>query len=224
MMRGKAVAFALIWFLIGSFAFRTDRATAWASSTPPTRGLGATPSNPVEPIVKRMKAAQTRLKDGDTGPDTRGIQEQVVQDLEKLIDAASRQSDSSRSSNKSPSGGKSPKESENGSPQPSQAAQRSGADGASATTGGAAPGKRGGTTNPRPVQAKVSITGRGSLVREVWGHLPPAVRERVPVNFSETVLPAYDELVRRYFEALLEESPQRKGGAAGPTNARPLEK
>jgi hypothetical protein len=221
MMRGKAVALALIWFLIGSFAFRTDRATAWASSTPPTRGLGATAPNPVEPIVKRMKAAQTRLKDGDTGADTRGIQEQVVQDLEKLIDAASRQSDSSRSSQKSPSGGKSPKESENGSPQQSQAAPRIGADGASATTGGAAPGKRGGTRTPRSGQAKVAITGRGSLVREVWGHLPPAVRKRVPVNFGETVLPAYDELVRRYFEALLEESPQRKGGALVPTNATP---
>jgi hypothetical protein len=224
MMRGKAVAFVLIWFLADLFAFRTDRATAWASSTPPTRGLGATAPNPVEPIVKRMKAAQTRLKDGDTGPDTRGIQEQVVQDLEKLIDAASRQSNSSRSSQKSPSGVKSPKESENGSPQQSQAAPRSGADGASATTGGAAPGKRGGTRTPRAGQAKVAISGRGSLVREVWGHLPPAVRERVRVDFSETVLPAYDELVRRYFEALLEESPRGKGGALVPTNARPLDK
>jgi hypothetical protein len=223
MMRGKAVAFALIWFLIGSFAFRTDQATARASSTPQTRGLGATAPNPVEPIVKRMKAAQTRLKDGDTGPDTRGIQEQVVQDLEKLIDAASRQSDSSRSSQKSPSG-KSPKESENGSPQQSQAAPRSGADGASATTGGAAPGRHGGARTPRVGQARVAITGHGSLVREVWGHLPPAVRERVPVNFSETVLPAYDELVRRYFEALLEESPRGKGGAPGSTNPRPLDK
>ncbi|HEV3304609.1 MAG TPA: hypothetical protein VG055_33470 [Planctomycetaceae bacterium] len=222
-MRGTAVAFALIWFLIGSFAFQTDRATAWASSTPPTRGLGATAPNPVEPIVKRMKAAQTRLKDGDTGPDTRGIQEQVVQDLEKLIDAASRQSDSSRSSQKSPPG-KSPKESENGSPQQSQAAPRSGADGASATTGGAAPGRHGGARTPRVGQARVAITGHGSLVREVWGHLPPAVRERVPVNFSETVLPAYDELVRRYFEALLEESPRGKGGAPGSTNPRPLDK
>ena len=224
MTRGKIPAFALIFFLSAGFAFRTDRATARASSTPPTRGLGATAPNPVEPIVKRMKAAQTRLKEGDTGPDTRGIQEQVVHDLEKLIDAASRQSESSRSSHKSPSGGKSPQESENGSPQPSQAAPRSGADGASATTGGAAPGKHGGTRTPRAVQTKVTITGHGTLLREVWGHLPPAMRERVRVDFSETVLPAYDELVRRYFEALLEEPPQRKGGASGPTNATPLDK
>jgi len=221
MMRGKIPAFALIFFLSAGFAFRTDRATARASSTPPTRGLGATAPNPVEPIIKRMKAAQTRLKEGDTGPDTRGIQEQVVHDLEKLIDAASRQSESSRSSHKSPSGGKSPQESENGSP---QAAPRSGADGASATTGGAAPGKHGGTRTPRAVQTKVTITGHGTLLREVWGHLPPAMRERVRVDFSETVLPAYDELVRRYFEALLEEPPQRKGGASVPANATPLKK
>ncbi|HEV8070333.1 MAG TPA: hypothetical protein VGP76_21645 [Planctomycetaceae bacterium] len=222
MRRGKIFAFALIFFL--SALFRLDRATARASSTLPTRGLGATAPNPVEPIVKRMRAAQTRLKEGDTGPDTRGIQEQVVHDLDKLIDAASRQSESSRSSRKSPSAGKSPQEGENGSPQSSQAAPRSGADGASATTGGAAPGKHGGTRTPRAVQAKVTITGHGSLLREVWGHLPPAMRERVRVDFSETVLPAYDELVRRYFEALLEEPPQRKGGAPGPANPTPLSK
>jgi hypothetical protein len=224
MMRGKILAIALILCLSDLFALRTDRATARASSTPPTRGLGATAPNPVEPIVKRMKAAQTRLKEGDTGPDTRGIQEQVVQDLEKLIDAASRQSESSRSSHKSPSSGKSPQESENGSPQSSQGAPRNGAEGASATTGGAAPGAHGGTRTPRAAQAKVTITGHGTLLREVWGHLPPAMRARVPVGFSETVLPAYDELVRRYFEALLEEPPQRKGGAPVPTTPRQLDK
>jgi hypothetical protein len=203
-----------------------NRARASSSSPAPTRGFGAAAPNPVEPIVKQMKAAQTRLKEGDTGSETRGIQEQVVRDLEKLINAASRQSGSpNRSSDKSQSGEKSQQNSENGSPpQPPQAAQRGGADAESAKTGGSAPGKRGGTRTQKPVQTRVAIPGERSLLREVWGHLPPAMREHVRVDFSETVLPAYDELVRRYFEALLEEPPQRRGVSPGANSAAPPSK
>jgi len=223
-MTAKKISAATILTLSALLAVRADRAMAASSSSPPARGLGATAPNPVEPIVKRMKAAQARLTKGDTGPDTRGIQEEVVRDLEKLIDAASRQSNSSRSSQKSPSGGKSPRESENGAPQPSQAAQRNAAEGAAATRGGSAPGRRGGTKPPRPVPTRVAITGPSSLLHEIWGHLPPAVRAHVRVDFSETVLPAYDELVRRYFEALLEEPTQRRGNAPAANSPAPLDK
>ncbi len=179
------------------------------------RGFGASAANPVTPIVKQMKAAETRLKGGDTGPDTRGIQAQVVRDLDKLIDAASRQqSQPSHGMQKSPGGGKSPREDEDGSPQQQgsprqgQGSQQDKGDGPTATAGGSPPNRRGGLRNPRAA-AKSSRTGDRTLVREVWGHLPPAVRERVRVDFSETVLPAYDDLVRRYFEALLEEPSPR---------------
>jgi hypothetical protein len=175
------------------------------------RGFGASAANPVTPIVKQMKAAETRLKGGDTGPDTRGIQAQVVRDLDKLIEAASRQqSQPSHGMQKSPGGGKSPREGEDGSPQQQgQGSQQDKGDGPTATAGGSPPNRRGGLRTPRAVAAKSSRTGDRTLVREVWGHLPPAVRERVRVDFSETVLPAYDDLVRRYFEALLEEPSPR---------------
>jgi hypothetical protein len=180
------------------------------------RGFGASAANPVTPIVKQMKAAETRLKGGDTGPDTRGIQAQVVRDLDKLIDAASRQqSQPSHGMQKSPGGGKSPREGEDGAPQQQgsprqgQGSQQDKGDGPTATAGDSPPNRRGGLRNPRAVAAKSSRTGDRTLVREVWGHLPPAVRERVRVDFSETVLPAYDDLVRRYFEALLEEPSPR---------------
>jgi hypothetical protein len=231
MTRGQswATCRAALTILVVGIGLTTANPTgvrAWSSTPPPARGFGATAPNPVEPIVKQMKAAQTRLKEGDTGSETRGIQQQAVRDLEKLIDAASRQSDSpSRGSGKSQSSGeKSPQNSENGSPQPSQAGQRAGAEGASAKAGGPAPGTRGGTRTARPVQTKVAMPGERSLLREVWGHLPPAMREHVRVDFSETVLPAYDELVRRYFEALLEEPPQRPGAPPATNSGAPLSK
>jgi hypothetical protein len=219
---------AALTILVVSIVLATANPTAvraWSSTPPPARGFGAAAPNPVEPIVKQMKAAQTRLKEGDTGSETRGIQQQVVRDLEKLIDAASRQSGSpSRSSGKPQPGEKSPQNSENGSPTPSQAGQRAGAEGASAKAGGPAPGTRGGTSTRRPGQTKVVMPGERSLLREVWGHLPPAMREHVRVDFSETVLPAYDELVRRYFEALLEEPPQRPGAPPAANSGARLSK
>jgi hypothetical protein len=215
MNRRRFFVCALTVALSAGLAWSGRLATVSASSTPPARGLGSTAPSPVAPIVKEMKDAQTRLKAGDTGPGTRGIQEQVVRDLEKLIDAASRQSDSS-SSRKSPSESKAPKDSDNGQQQPSEASQRGQSEGAAAAKGGSAPGTRGGPRAARPVSTKGALASQRSLVREVWGHLPPAIRERVRVDFGETVLPAYDELVRRYFEALLEEPPQRDGKGRAP--------
>jgi hypothetical protein len=220
--RGWAVAATLALSALVA-ASASDRASAW-SSTPPKRGMGATAPNVVEPIVKRMKAAQSRLNEGDTGSQTRGIQEEVVRDLDKLIEAASQQSDSSRASRQSSSGGKSQRETENGSPQQEQGAKRGGAEGASGTASGSAPGSRGGRRSPRAVQTKGAIGRQSTLVREVWGHLPPAVRERVRVDFSETVLPAYDELVRKYFEALLEEPSPHAGRGPSATTAPPANK
>ncbi|HEV8002251.1 MAG TPA: hypothetical protein VGP63_20340 [Planctomycetaceae bacterium] len=231
MTRGQFWAFAIL-FIVGGLLFgaQPDRAAAWSSTPAPTRGMGASAPNPVEPIVKQMKAAQTRLKEGNTGSETRGIQQQVVRDLDKLIEAASRQSGSPNQGSGKPQSGeksggeKSPQNAEGGSPPPSQAAQRDGGAGASAKAGGSAPGKQGGTRTRKAIQTKVALPGDRSLVREVWGHLPPAMQEHVRVDFSETVLPAYDELVRRYFEALLEESPQRSGTSPAGNAPRPLNK
>jgi hypothetical protein len=189
---------------------------ARGSSTPPARGLGTAAPNPVQPIVKEMKDAQSRLKGGDTGPGTRGVQEHVVRDLDKLIEAAARQSDSSRGSRQPQSEAKSPQESQNGSPEEGKAQQKSGSLGPPSNTAGSEPGRTNGKRQPRAITA-IAVPGHSSLAREVWGHLPPAVRENVRVDFSETVLPAYDELVRRYFEALLEEQSQ-PGPASSPGN------
>ncbi len=225
----SCAATAILTIGLGLMTVRPDWLRASSTPAPPSaHGMGASAPNPVEPIVKQMKAAQTRLKEGNTGSETRGIQAQVVRDLDKLIDAASKQSGSpSRGSGKSQSqssGEKSPQDSENGSPPPAQGGKTGGAEGASAKAAGSAPGPSGGRRTPRPVQAKVTIPGDRSLLREVWGHLPPAVREHVRVDFSETVLPAYDELVRRYFEALLEEPSQRPGSATSPRSTAPPSK
>ena len=47
-------------------------------------------------------------------------------------------------------------------------------------------------------------TKRRSDANDVWGHLPPTVRETLQKSFNERYLPKYEELVRRYYESLAE--------------------
>jgi hypothetical protein len=145
MKRGNLIRYAANLSLVAALAaiFGTDGPALGGSSTPPARGFGTTAPNPVQPIVKEMKDAQSRLKGGDTGPGTRGVQEHVVRDLDKLIEAAARQSDSSRGSRQPQSEAKSPQESQNGSPEEGKA-QQNGSLGPPSNTAGSEPGRTNG--------------------------------------------------------------------------------
>jgi hypothetical protein len=55
-------------------------------------------------------------------------------------------------------------------------------------------------------------TRRAQMIKDVWGHLPPHVRERIDKSFSEKYLPKYEELVKKYYESLAQKN--RKSPAA----------
>jgi aspartate aminotransferase-like enzyme len=44
------------------------------------------------------------------------------------------------------------------------------------------------------------------LIKDVWGHLPPHVREAMLNSMSEKYLPKYEELVKKYYEALAQKT------------------
>jgi hypothetical protein len=50
---------------------------------------------------------------------------------------------------------------------------------------------------------------RQELIKDVWGHLPPHLREAMQNSFSEKYLPKYDELVKKYYESLAEKNRNR---------------
>ena len=57
---------------------------------------------------------------------------------------------------------------------------------------------------------------RLGLATAAWGHLPPKVREQMRSAINEEFLPEYDELIRRYYEALA----TRRQNEPGPANER----
>ena len=62
------------------------------------------------------------------------------------------------------------------------------------------------TENPRDAKNRqLAPLTPGRMVRDVWGHLPPALRRELLNVYQDKYLPKYDDLVRRYFESLAEE-------------------
>ncbi len=59
-------------------------------------------------------------------------------------------------------------------------------------------------------ESAAELARRTNLIKDVWGHLPPALREKMLNIYSEKYLPRYEELVRRYFEALAEQGRQTR--------------
>jgi hypothetical protein len=180
-----------------------QEAVAAVTATPPVQQERDATLGRVKSIIDGMQGAGARIKQGDTGTGTRTIQEKVVDDLQKLIDEAkskSRQSQQRSSSNRKDSG----------SQKRSDSQQMPGSDGAAgAKPSSGQPGRKSGAGKPSVSEKKPLGLPQRPLLREVWGHLPPALRERVPSDFHEAILPAYDDLVRRYFEALLDGSTDR---------------
>ena len=173
---------------------------------------------PIKPIMEGMHGAEARLKRGDTGAGTRTIQEKVVNDLQKLIDAAKSKP---RGGSQQPNSGTRQESGSQNRPQP-QGSPTS--ETPSGSTGAGQPGRKpgAGKFSTGEKEKKPTDSPQRPLLREVWGHLPPALRERVPSDFHETILPAYDDLVRRYFEALLNGS-SPAGPDRLPTQALPAQ-
>jgi TolA-binding protein len=181
-----------------------EAAAAVTTQPPPARQERDASLAPVKAIVDGMQNAGVRLKQGDTGTGTRTIQEKVVNDLQKLIDEAKSKSRRRQQQQKSES--KQNQSSQNR----SDSQQKSGSDAAAgAQPASGQPGHKSGKGKPSVSEKRSPGLPQRPLLREVWGHLPPAMRERVPSDFHEAILPAYDDLVRRYFESLLDSTAER---------------
>ncbi len=175
----------------------------------------------VNRLLENTDSARERLAAGELDERTAAIQQQILDDLDALIGLAG-SSPPAGSSSAPPSGEESPSQtSGSGQSGQSQAEQAQTAAGKTESTGSGEPG---GDPNAmsRESAERTAMAGETAADRErrlglataAWGHLPPKVREQMRSAFSETYLPEYDELVRRYYEALAARREQRERPAA----------
>ncbi|MEX0718591.1 MAG: hypothetical protein WD066_18505 [Planctomycetaceae bacterium] len=153
----------------------------------------------LDATIGRMRTVRERLALRDSGGETRALQQRIIEDLDRLIE----QTESRRpggSASRIPIPVPQSEQSQPSEPTPSLA----GSDPAGS------PGQR----SPTADESKPGVredreaapVDRRILDKDVWGHLAPDVRGRMLSDYTEKYLPKYDEVVRKYFEALAEQS------------------
>jgi hypothetical protein len=159
-----------------------------------------------ERILENTQAARDQLAKSVTDATTQELQEDVVEDLTRLIELLR------NSPPPPPRGGSSSSQSDSdSSSQQGQQSSRSEEESARRRPPGGA-----GTGKDRP-KAEDSEERHGEsregqalaerkrrLQSDIWGHLPPALREQLLNTYGERMLPQYEDFVRRFYEALSE--------------------
>ena len=185
--------------------------------------------------VKGMRSAGDKLDEGVTADETQKIQKQVIKDLEDIINQLENPPPSqgggggggggggrggggasSGSSGRSQGGGRSrlrrsPQQRGAGQGMAGgQAQQKSG--NAQEQSGDA--GNEGGTESSKQSRedrkAAEDAKRRQKLEMDIWGHLPPHVREELLNTYGEKMLPKYEHLVKQFYEALSTQGDPKK--------------
>ena len=128
-----------------------------------------------------MDEVKERLGKPDTGEETRKKQAQIVKKMETLIEQAKNSQGQSRGMRKSLAMAK-------GKQQPGQPKGDQ-----TGSTGGNSP-----FTKPEKPNERRSLAGG----KELWGDLPPEVRQDLDNVMKEGFLPSREELILRYYLSL----------------------
>jgi hypothetical protein len=153
--------------------------------------VGSGPQDPLVSIGRRMRAAEELIGRRKTSDPTQRLQKQIVADLSLLVEQLQKQCSSGQCS-----GGQKP-------------AGKPGAGSKKAGTGNAQASKS-------PAKDSVSRVGKSPgdsapseaknrVPEEIWGQLPPRLREQLQAGLIEQFLPKYEKLIEDYYKRLAEE-------------------
>jgi hypothetical protein len=135
-------------------------------------------TGPLSKVIKEMREVEKRLGKPDTGEETRKKQAEIVKNLETLIEQL-RQSQSQPQAKKKQYLTMKP-----GTKPSSKQGQDPGA-----------MAKGVGQSKPEKPTSKHALAGGEGD----WGHLPPELREAMMNVFKDDLLPAKEQLIRRYY-------------------------
>lgn len=174
-----------------------------------------TPAVRLARVIENLKAAQARLAQSDPGKETQQAQRAALAELDELLKSPPpppQQSSgqgggsSSRSDSSSAAGDKSEQQPQDGAGQkkpqgerPTSANERT--PGAERERSQAEDSEE--RTRQRQARA-VELNRRRRLEVEIWGHLPEKLREQLLNTYGERMVPEYEALVRKFYEALAE--------------------
>jgi len=181
----------------------------------------------LERAISGMRTASRRIEERDLSANTVDLQRQVLKDLETVLAQLKRQKSPPPSSSEQDQKPTDPKDGHE-----KASGQRAGKNRpektpeSSQNADGANRKPKGGQGSPSRSEAEKARESserqearrsaadddrRQKMIKDVWGHLPPHLREAMLNSFSEKYLPEYEELVKRYYEALAEKNRKRSG-------------
>jgi hypothetical protein len=167
--------------------------------------------------VRNMRDISSRLDQRDVSEETTKLQTSVLSDIDALIERLKNQPPPQQSPNQNPSNDNSNQQPQDrqGQPRPQNGqqdqtgTQQQGTQPqAGQSSGKSAESETEQQREKRDAESALNI--RRALINEVWGHLPPSVREKLLNVPSEKLLPQYDTLIRRYYESLAETAPRNQ--------------
>lgn len=193
----------------------SDEKTGNADASPAKPKSRIPFADELDEAVAAMREVSQQLGKLDRSADTEQLQKGIVSNIDALIEKLKNlpppsSSDPSKNSDRDQFDSDSTSQGQKQGPQsnPQQTPQKqNGADSASGGAPQPKSGKSGESTEQNRRQARervAALARRRALIDEVWGHLPPAMRERLLNVGSEKLLPQYEDRIRRYYEALAE--------------------
>lgn len=167
-----------------------------------------------------MQTARKRLADDDTGAETQNTQERVIKDLEELLAQVKRrrnpqnapQNGASRQNQDRPQAGGRSRSPAQPDPQNSGAADAGGR--AQRDQEGRRNAGKSADSQERHDAAQIPAVEKArriQIIKDVWGHLPPHVREAMLNSVNEKYLPKYEDLVKEYYEGLADKDRKKSG-------------
>jgi uncharacterized protein YaaR (DUF327 family) len=149
-------------------------------------GSDSEPQNPaMKKLVEQMRDVEKRLSETDTGQETRKKQQQIVESIDQIIERMRQMAQQQQQQ----------RQRRRGQQQGQEMAQNQ---------EGEQPGAQSQGVGPQSLQQP---SGKSSLDgKDVWGHLPPELRDVMRNVFREESLPSREELVRRYYLSVSKKS------------------
>lgn len=172
------------------------------------------PLKSLQRILGGMKLSATLIRKADAESATKTAQTQVVRDLDELIAFL----ESQAGSDSPPPDSSPPQQPKDQTPDPEESGPQSAPQNSSrpppSQTESSPQEDQARESGPRRKSPEISrqdksLSGKRLFEKEVWGHLPPALRRELMNVYSEKYIPQYEDLVRRYYESLAEGNRRR---------------
>jgi hypothetical protein len=145
--------------------------------------------DPFARIAAKMQRSQDALQAKRSDEPTQQLQDEILLDLDTLLKQMEKKCSGGQCNNpgSASSGGKPKAGSQKTAAKPNDSTARL----------------------DKPKETSVDARGNAeSALREVWGHLPPKVREAMQNATAEEFLPKYDRLIEAFYRRLAEQSPR----------------